>query len=105
MAYDTLYKVLMTFAKLACPIVPFITEEIYQNLRTDKDPESVHLCFYPEYDEKQRDYALEKMMALTVQSITMGRALRSSSNLKTRQPRRRSSSLTESRLTAVFLRT
>jgi len=86
MAYDTLYKVLMTFVKLACPIVPFITEEIYQNLKTDKDPESVHLCFYPEYDEKQRDYILEKMMALTVQSITMGRALRSSSNLKTRQP-------------------
>ena len=86
MAYDTLYKVLMTFVKLACPIVPFITEEIYQNLKTASDPESVHLCFYPEYDEKQRDYPLEKMMALTVQSITMGRALRSSSNIKTRQP-------------------
>ena len=89
MAYDTLYKVLLTFVKLACPIVPFITEEIYQNLRKEGDPESVHLCTFPEYNEKHRDYILEKMMSLTVQTITMGRALRSSNNLKTRQPLRK----------------
>lgn len=92
MAYDTLYKVLMTFTKLACPIIPFITEEIYLNLRTDKDPESVHLCNYPVYNEKHRDYPLEEMMGLTVKAITMGRALRSANNLKNRQP-----------LTKVFL--
>ncbi|MCF0262086.1 MAG: isoleucine--tRNA ligase [Sphaerochaetaceae bacterium] len=86
MAYDTLYKVLMTYIKLASPIVPFICEEIYQNLKTDKDPESVHLCDFPTYDANHRDYALEKMMSLTVQAITMGRALRSAHNLKTRQP-------------------
>lgn len=86
MAYDTLYKVLMTFVKLACPIIPFTCEEIYQNLKSDDAPMSVHLCDYPLYDEKHRDYALEKMMSLTVQAITMGRALRSTHNLKNRQP-------------------
>ncbi len=86
MAYDTLYKVLMTFVKLACPILPFICEEIYQNLKTSSDPESVHLCDYPKYDASHRDYALEKMMDLTVKAITMGRSLRSANNLKNRQP-------------------
>ncbi len=86
MAYDTLYKTLMTFVKLACPILPFISEEIYQNLKTSSDPESVHLCDYPKYDASHRDYALEKMMKLTVQAITMGRSLRSANNLKNRQP-------------------
>ena len=86
MAYNTLYKVLMTFIKLACPIIPFICEEIYQNLRQDSDPESVHLCFYPVYDKNHRDYGLEKMMDLTMQAIVMGRSLRSTYNLKTRQP-------------------
>lgn len=86
MAYDTLYKVLMTFIKLACPIIPFICEDIYQNLKQPGDLESVHLCSYPAYDRSHRDYALEKMMSLTMQAIVMGRALRSTHNLKTRQP-------------------
>ena len=86
MAYNTLYKVLMTFIKLACPIIPFICEEIYQNLRQEGDPESVHLCDYPEYNKNHRDYGLEKMMDLTMHAIVMGRSLRSSYNLKTRQP-------------------
>ena len=86
MAYNSLYKVLMTFIKLACPIIPFICEEIYQNLRQEGDPESVHLCDYPEYNKNHRDYGLEKMMDLTMQAIVMGRSLRSSYNLKTRQP-------------------
>ncbi len=85
-AYNTLYKVLMTFVKLACPIIPFITEEIYQNLKKPGDPESVHLCDYPVYNEKHRDYGLEKMMDLTMKAIVMGRSLRSTYNLKTRQP-------------------
>ena len=86
MAYDTLYKTLMTFVKLACPILPFICEEIYQNLKTCSDPESIHLCDYPKYDASHRDHALEKMMNLTIQAITMGRSLRSANNLKNRQP-------------------
>ena len=47
MAYDTLYKVLMTFITLACPIIPFMTEEMYQNLRSDDMPLSIHLCDWP----------------------------------------------------------
>lgn len=86
MAYDTLYKVLMTFCKIACPVIPFITEEIYQNLRTEDMPESVHLCLWPEADESERDTGLEKEMSLAMKAIAMGRALRSSSNLKIRQP-------------------
>ena len=85
-AYDTLYKVLLTVMKVACPLIPFITEEIYLNLRSDDMPESVHLCDYPEYNEEERDEDLEKEMSLTMKAIAMGRALRSSSNLKVRQP-------------------
>lgn len=86
MAYDTLYKVLMTLCKIACPVIPFITEEIYQNLRTDDMPESVHLCFWPEAAADERDEELEREMSLAMKAIAMGRALRSSSNLKIRQP-------------------
>ena len=85
-AYDTLYRVLLTFSKIAAPMIPFITDEIYQNLRTDKMPESVHLEDYPVYTESERDEKLEREMSLTMKTIAMGRALRSSSNLKIRQP-------------------
>ena len=85
-AYDTLYRVLMTFVKLSCPIVPFITETIYQNLKNDDMPESVHLCDYPVYNPKERDMILEREMHLIVKAIEMGRSLRSASNLKIRQP-------------------
>ena len=85
-AYDTLYKVLVTFVKVAAPIIPFVTDEIYLNLRTEDMPESVHLCDWPEADSAERDLQLEKEMALTKKAVTMGRALRSSSNLKIRQP-------------------
>ncbi|MCI7606795.1 MAG: DUF5915 domain-containing protein, partial [Spirochaetales bacterium] len=85
-AYDTLYRVLMTVVKVACPMIPFITEAIYQNLKTDNDPESVHLCDYPEYDEGERDFKLEDEMEIIMKTIEMGRALRASSNLKVRQP-------------------
>ena len=85
-AYDTLYKVLMTTMQVACPLVPFVTEEIYQNLRTDDMPESIHLTFWPEYKAEERDEKLEEEMSLAMKAIAMGRALRSSSNLKIRQP-------------------
>ena len=85
-AYDTLYRVLLTFVKVAAPFVPFITDEIYLNLRTADMPESVHLCDYPVYSEEERDEALENEMSLTMKAIAMGRALRSSSNIKIRQP-------------------
>ncbi len=85
-AYDTLYRVLMTFIKVASPIVPFITDEIYLNLHTPDMPESVHLTDFPVYNEKERDEELEKEMSLAMKTIAMGRALRSSSNIKIRQP-------------------
>jgi isoleucyl-tRNA synthetase len=85
-AYDTLYRMLMTFSKVICPIVPFITEEIYQNLKTEGMSESIHLCTYPAYDEKQRDLQLEAEMELTQKAIALGRTVRSANNLKIRQP-------------------
>jgi len=85
-AYDTLYRVLMTFIKVAAPLIPFTTEEIYQNLKTGEMEESIHLCSFPTYESGQRDLALEKQMALTQKAIAMGRAVRATNNLKIRQP-------------------
>jgi isoleucyl-tRNA synthetase len=85
-AYDTLYKTLMTFIKVVAPIIPFTTEEMYQNLKTENDCLSVHLCNYPEYDNVQRDLVLESQMSLTQKAIAMGRSLRAANNLKIRQP-------------------
>ena len=85
-AYDTLYRVLLTFVKTAAPFVPFVTDEIYLNLADGNMPESVHLCDYPVYNAEERDERLEKEMSLTMKTIAMGRALRSSSNIKIRQP-------------------
>ena len=87
-AYETLYTVLMKLVKVAAPIVPFITEAIYRNLRAEETSESVHLCDYPVTDESRRDYELEQKMALTQQTVSMGRALRNMHNLKIRQPLR-----------------
>ena len=85
-AYGTLYHALMTVIKVAAPIIPFVTEEIYQNLKTDDMPDSIHLCDYPVSDKAARDPELELKMSLTQQAVSMGRALRSMHNLKTRQP-------------------
>jgi len=85
-AYETLWYALINLVKVAAPFIPFVTEEIYQNLRTDDMPESVHLSSYPEADENRRDTLLERKMELTRQTVSMGRALRTSHKLKTRQP-------------------
>ncbi|AEC01750.1 isoleucine--tRNA ligase [Parasphaerochaeta coccoides] len=85
-AYDTLYHVLLTFIKVGAPLIPFITEDIYGNLRSNGMPESVHLCDYPCYEEEKRDFELEQRMDLTQKAISMGRALRSAVNIKIRQP-------------------
>jgi isoleucyl-tRNA synthetase len=85
-AYATLYSVLMKVVAVAAPIVPFIAEEIYQNLRTEDMPESVHLCRFPQTREEIRDYELERKMKATQQAVSMGRAIRSMHNLKIRQP-------------------
>ena len=85
-AYQTLYSVLLTLTKVAAPIVPFITEEIYLNLRAESDPDSVHLTDYPVADDRRRDRALEREMATARQAVRLGRAIRTMHNLKIRQP-------------------
>jgi isoleucyl-tRNA synthetase len=85
-AYQTLYSVLMTLTTVAAPIIPFMTDEIYRNLRTAGLPESVHLRDYPVADESRRDVELERKMTITRQAVSLGRAIRTVHNLKIRQP-------------------
>ena len=85
-AYATLYHVLIQLTKVAAPFVPFISESIYRNLRSDDMPESVHLCDFPTADGHLRDEELEEAMALVMICVKMGRQLRSEHNLKVRQP-------------------
>ena len=88
-AYVTLYRVLTTLIKVAAPFVPFITDEIYQNLVYGLDngaPESVHLCYWPEVNEKEVDLKLEKEMDLAYKIVKLGRSARNSENIKNRQP-------------------
>ena len=88
-AYVTLYRVLTTLVKVAAPFVPFITDEIYNNLvcSLDKDaPESVHLCYWPEVNEAEIDEKLEKEMDLAYKIVQLGRSARNSENIKNRQP-------------------
>ena len=85
-AYDTLYRALKKFALVAAPVVPFVSESIWLNLRADGDVESVHLADYPKYDESLRDLALEFKMETVQKAVSMGRSLRYQFNLKTRQP-------------------
>ena len=85
-AYAALYIALKTFALAACPFIPFITETIWQNLRTKNDKESVHLEDYPVYGEKLRNEALEFKMEAVQKAVSMGHALRNQFNIKNRQP-------------------
>jgi len=85
-AYASLYYALKTFCKVAAPVIPFITEEMYQNFKTEADKESVHLCDYPVYNEKMRDEELEFRMTTVQNAVSMGRSLRNQFNLKNRQP-------------------
>jgi isoleucyl-tRNA synthetase len=85
-AYQTLRYVLVQLCKVAAPFTPFISEEIYRNLRASDMPESVHLCDFPSADDTARDEALEKQMALIETVVRLGRQLRTEHDLKTRQP-------------------
>lgn len=84
-AFATLYQVLMALTKVTAPFVPFISDAIYSNLRMD-GPESVHLCFYPEYLEKCRDEKLEEAMVAVQAVVSLGHGLRKEHKLKVRQP-------------------
>ena len=85
-AYASLYIALKTFSLVAAPIVPFITEEMWQNLKTDSDKSSVHLEDYPKYNSSWRDEALEFKMNTVQKAVSMGRSLRNEFNIKNRQP-------------------
>lgn len=97
-AYQTLYYILIEFSKLIAPIVPFIAEEIYQNLVWSLDEKtrravfgkkaekSVHLCDYPEWDAKQEEKTLEKEMNQVLGVVNVGRAARGKAKIKLRQP-------------------
>ena len=88
-AYLTLYTALVTVAKAAAPMIPFMAEDIYQNLVRSVDAtaeESVHLCSFPEVKEDQIDLELEKNMDEVLNVVGLGRAARNGSNMKNRQP-------------------
>ena len=88
-AYKTLYTALVTTAKAAAPMIPFMAEEIYQNLVRNLDktaPESVHLCDFPVCDESLIDEELERQMEQVLEIVALGRAARNEANLKIRQP-------------------
>ncbi len=88
-AYMTLYTCLVTIAKTAAPMIPFMTEEIYQNLVRSVDataPESIHLCDFPEVKEAWIDTELENNMDELVKIVGFGRACRDASGVKNRQP-------------------
>ena len=88
-AYMTLYTALVTIAKTAAPMVPFITEEIYRNLVCSVDasaPESVHLCDFPAAAEAYINKQLEADMDAVLKIVVMGRACRNAANIKNRQP-------------------
>jgi isoleucyl-tRNA synthetase len=85
-AFATLYEVLLALTKLLAPFVPFLAEAIYQNLRTEQMPESVHLCDWPQVDEQLRDVHLEAQMARARQIVTAGLQARNKAQIKVRQP-------------------
>ncbi len=88
-AYMTLYTALVTIAKTAAPMIPFMTEDIYRNLVCSVDagaPESVHLCDFPVAEERFIDKKLEKEMQEVLQIVVLGRACRNAANIKQRQP-------------------
>ena len=88
-AYMTLYTALVTVSKLAAPMIPFMTEEIYKNLVCSIDssaPESVHLCDFPTADDAFVNKKLEEDMEAVLKAVVMGRACRNNANIKNRQP-------------------
>ena len=88
-AFATLYHVLVTLSKVCAPFIPFLAEEIYQNLVVNNVPgavESVHLCDFPVSDAKYIDPEMEKQMDALLEAVQLGRACRNAASLKVRQP-------------------
>ncbi|OPZ28700.1 MAG: Isoleucine--tRNA ligase [Lentisphaerae bacterium ADurb.BinA184] len=85
-AYATLHYVLVSFAQVAAPFIPFVTDEIYGNLRTPQMRESVHLSDFPEARVAYRDPALDRRMDHTMRAVSLGRFLRTQAAIRVRQP-------------------
>lgn len=85
-AFETLYHVLIGLCKIAAPFIPFLSEAIYQNLRSSTMPESVHLADFPVYDSELRNPSLEEGMDALQTAVSLGHALRKENKLKVRQP-------------------
>ncbi|MSR54080.1 MAG: isoleucine--tRNA ligase [Gemmataceae bacterium] len=85
-AHQTLYTVMTTLCKLFAPVIPFLSEVMWQNLRTHQDPESVHLCDFPKADLKLVDEELSKDMDALLNLVTLGGAARNLAKIKFRQP-------------------
>ncbi|MBT3680582.1 MAG: isoleucine--tRNA ligase [Candidatus Marinimicrobia bacterium] len=88
-AYHTLYQALVTLSKLIAPVSPFFTEALYQNLVVALAPEapsSIHLCSFPEVDERRLDDDLLRRVDVVIKTVELGRAARNKANLKVRQP-------------------
>ncbi|MFD3158452.1 isoleucine--tRNA ligase [Haloimpatiens sp. FM7330] len=88
-AYVTLYRVLVTLSKVSVPFIPFISEEIYQNLVVNLDKEaieSIHLCKWPKYNTDLINEGLEKEMGIASKIVKLGRSARNGANIKNRQP-------------------
>jgi isoleucyl-tRNA synthetase len=88
-AFNTLYYVLKTLSQIAAPFIPLFSESIYQHLKFDEDPESVHLCEFPKVKENLRDKNLEEEMSSMRSLCSLGHSLRKEHMLKVRQPLRK----------------
>ncbi|HSX26348.1 MAG TPA: DUF5915 domain-containing protein [Chlamydiales bacterium] len=93
-AFGTLYTVLLQLTKIAAPFVPYISDAIYQELKTEKMPESVHLADFPKVHEAWRDEELEKEVEAAQAAVSLGHALRKEYKLKVRQPLQRAHLIT-----------
>ena len=103
-AFSTLYTVLLELAKVAAPFIPFLTDAIYQELKTAEMPESVHLCDFPVYDQALRDESLEAEMAAAQAAVSLGHALRKEHKLKVRQPLQKAHLITSNEQLLASLR-
>ncbi|MGB7978819.1 MAG: isoleucine--tRNA ligase [Chlamydiales bacterium] len=96
-AFETLYEVLMTLSRVAAPFIPFLSDAIYRELRTDDKMESVHLSEFPKYDEGLRDVELEKEVEAAQAAVSLGHTLRKEYKLKVRQPLAKAHLITSNR--------
>ncbi len=85
-AFETLYTVLLTLAKTSAPFIPYLSDAVYQELKTGSMPDSIHLCDFPVYNGHLRDEELEKEVEAAQAAVSLGHALRKEYKLKVRQP-------------------